>query len=245
MPNILDLVEEQCKAQENLVATAREQRVKLCKTEAEMDMKLLDDDRLAYQRGIRERTRMAEAERIEKQRFIESQKLMLMQYEYENRNRKRTREEIEADKLCSKPIVFSTAKIRHMPSEKNVCKYNKCELCKEDSSYLHSVMLDSELASMSRDDPSAQSLPPKANVLQPSYQAIEKNYLADAEERFEDETEGGNNRKVAPSRRDVATSKRLRIEEDKLFKIRSNQRNLEFVARYNEGLIRNAWKATR
>ena len=235
IPNIVDLIEEQCRAQEGVIATARDQRLKICKVEAEMEAKLLDDDRLAYIRGIRERTRLADGERIEKERFTESQKLMLMQYEYENRNRKRTRDEIEADKLCSKPVVFSSTKGRHLPSEKATCKYDQCELCKDDSSYLQSVMLDTEMASMKRDDPSSQSLLPEATVLKPSFHAIAKSYFTEAEEIL-DGAEG------AKSRRDVATSKRLRAEEDKLFKMRSDQRSLEFINKYNEGLIRNAWK---
>ena len=243
IPNILDLVEEQCKAQEEVVATAREQRFKLCKTEAELEAKALDDDRLAYQRGIRERARLADAERIEKQRFTESQKLIAMQYEYENRNRKRTKDEVEAEKLCSKPIVFFSTTGRHLPNEKNVCKTASCELCKKDSFYLHCIMLDTEVATMNMNDPSSQSLPPKANVLMPSIAKIGKDYLSQAEEHFEDEEEGGTKAKL--SRRDVATSKRLRVEEDKLFKLRSNQRNLEFIDRYNAGAMRNTWKTSR
>ena len=248
IPNILSIIEEQCKAQEGEVAHAREQRLKLCKIEATLEAKILDDDRLAYLRGIRERSRHADAERIEKERYTESQSLELMQYEYENRNRKRTQDEIEIDKLCSKPIVFSNVKGRHLPSEKNSCKYNHCELCNGDSSYLQSVMLDTEMAIMKSDNSSSQSLLRKANILQPSFQAIDKDYFTEAEEQFEDEAYGKNNhssKKSKQSRRDVTTSKRLRIEEDKLFKMRSNQHSLEFIHRYNEGLIRNAWKTAR
>lgn len=233
--SIVDLVEEQCRAQEGIIAIALDQRQKLCKAEAEMEAKLLDDDRLAYQRGIRERTRYADAERIEKQRYTEKQKMMLIQYEYENRNRKRTRDEIEADRLCSKPVIFSSIKGRHLPGEKTVCQYDQCELCKDSSFYLQSVMLDSEMSLMKRDDPSSQSLLPQTTVLQPSFHAITKSYFAEAEERL-DEIDG------AKSRRDIATSKRLRYEENKLFKMRSDQRCLEFIDKYNEGLIRNAWK---
>jgi hypothetical protein len=241
IPNIIDLIEEQCRVQENVIATARDQRQKLCKAEAEMEAKMLDEDRLAYQRGIRERSRHADAERIEKQRYTEAQKLMAMQYEYENRNRKRTREEIEADKLCSKPIVFSGTKARQLPGEKSSCTYDQCELCKTDSLSLQSVMLVSEMASVKKDDPSSQGLPPKATVLMPSFQAISKSYLTEAEDQFDQSAEG----EKKQSRRDVATSKRLRLEEDKLFKMRSDQRSLEFIHKYNEGFIQDAWKTTR
>lgn len=240
IPNILDLVEEQCKAQEEVIKTAYEQRIKVCKLEAEADAKLLDDDRLAYQRGIRERSRHADAERIEKQKFTESQQLMVMQYEYQNRNRKRTKDEIEVDKLCSKPIVFSGATGRHYPREKNACNNDQCELCKDDSLYLRSIMLDNEIESAKKDDPSSQSLLPKAHVLQPFFKEVSKNYLSQAEEDYESKEE-----KVKQNRRDVATSKRVQVEEDKLFKMRSNQRDLEFVARYNMGLIQDAWKTPR
>jgi hypothetical protein len=101
-------------------------------------------------------------------------------------------------------------------------------------------MLASEIASMKKDDPSSQILLPKATVLKPSFQAINKSYLSEAEEQFE---QGAKVEKK--SRRDVATAKRLRAEEDKLFKMRSDQRSLEFINRYNEGLIQDAWKSTR
>jgi hypothetical protein len=247
--NIIDLVEDQCKAQEDVIATALEQRVKLCKAEAEMDAKAWDDDRLAYQRGIRERTRYADAERIEKQRFTESQKLVLMQYEYENRNRKRTRNEIEIEKLCSKPILFSGGKGRSLPLEKHACKYDECELCKEDSTYLQAVMLDKEMAALrTSQPPSSQNLPPPVSVLNPSFQVITGDYFDNTD--FEDETEAAKAngvkyegaRKANLSRRDIATSKRLKIEEDRLFEMKNKQYSLQFVNVYNEGLIRDAWK---
>ena len=242
--NILEIIEEQCKAQEYVVETARQQRFKLCQAEADLEAKALDEDRVAYQRGIRERARLADAERIEKQRFTESQRLMAMQYEYENRNKKRTKDEIEAEKLCSKPIVFFSATGRHLPNEKNVCKIASCELCKNDSFYLRCILLDTEITTMKMNGQSAQSMPLTANVPMPYIAKIDKNYFSKAEEHFEDEAQEVEKR-AKLSRRDVATSKRLRAEEDKLFKLRSNQRNLEFIDRYNAGALKSTWKTSR
>eukprot|EP00804_Cyclotella_cryptica_P020178 CCRYP_010890-RA/>CCRYP_010890-RA protein AED:0.02 eAED:0.02 QI:411/1/1/1/0.5/0.42/7/4533/2209 len=240
--NILDLVDEQCKAQEELTESAREQRLKLCRAEAEIEAKVWEDDRLAYQRGIRERSRYADAERIEKQRFIESHKLRLLEYEYENRNRKRTRHEVEAEKLCSKPIVFSSGKGRNLPQERVLCIDEQCELCKNDSTYLQSVMLNVEMTSLRKDQPSSQAFHPAVNLLNPSFRELTENYFAEAEKLFEvakvAKSIGGKhegNRKINNSRRDIATSKRLRIEEDKLFKMKRTQHSLLFVSRYNEG----------
>lgn len=251
--NILDRVDDQCKAQEELIDTARGQRLKLCRAEAEIEAKAWEDDRLAYQRGIRERSRYADGERIEKQRFVESHKLRLMQYEYENRNRKRSRNEVEAEKLCSKPVVFASGKSRNLPQERVLCNDEQCELCKNDSNYLQSVMLDAEMPSFRKDNTSSQSLHPAVNLLNPSFREISENYFAEAEQIFDNKAKvaksiGGNhegNRKVNNSRRDIATSKRLRIEEDKLFKMKRIQHSLMFVKKYNEGLIAFAWNENK
>jgi RNA polymerase subunit RPABC4/transcription elongation factor Spt4 len=251
--NILDLVDDQCKAQEEWTETACEQRLKLCRTEAEIEAKAWEDDRLAYQRGIRERSRYADGERIEKQKFVESSKLRLMQYEYENRSRKRSRNEVEAEKLCSKPVVFASGRGRNLPQERVLCNDEQCELCKNDSNYLQSVMLDAEMASFRKEKTSSQSLHPAVNLLNPSFREITDNYFAEAEHCFENKAKvaksiGGKhegNRKANNSRRDIVTSKRLRTEEDKLFKMKRTQQSLLFVKKYNEGLITCAWNENK
>jgi hypothetical protein len=51
--------------------------------------------------------------------------------------------------------------------------------------------------------------------------------------------------KNAKSRRDVSTAKRLKIEEDKLLMLKSTTQCLEFIKKYNAGMICNAWGGAR
>jgi hypothetical protein len=245
LSNVLDLVSEQCDKQENITNAALEQRLKLCKNEADMEAKAWDEDRLAYQRGIRERTRLADAERIEKEKFNENSRLMLMQYEYENRNKRRTQEDIEVEKLCSKPIIFGRGKERHLSHKKEACKNEQCQLCKKDSMYLQSVLLDDEMSQFDTSAPPSET-PALATskVLNPSFQEIDEHYLMETEQESAAKSSGDHldgSKRVNQSRRDAATAKRLRTEEEKLYKMKKMKHSLEFIRRYNDGLLKNAW----
>jgi hypothetical protein len=114
-------------------------------------------------------------------------------------------------------------------------------------------MLDAEMASFRKEKTSSQSLHPAVNLLNPSFREITDNYFAEAEHCFENKAKvaksiGGKhegNRKANNSRRDIVTSKRLRTEEDKLFKMKRTQQSLLFVKKYNEGLITCAWNENK
>merc|ERR1712087_342517 len=97
-------INEQCQAQEEIVEVAQEQRMKLCRNEAESETRALNEERLSYSRGVRERMRLADGERIEKQKFTEKAEHMMMQYQYDNRNKRRNQEDIEVEKLLGRPI---------------------------------------------------------------------------------------------------------------------------------------------
>ncbi|KAL7472898.1 hypothetical protein ACHAXS_013273 [Conticribra weissflogii] len=251
LSRVIEILDEKCREQEEITEAARDQRFKLCKDSAELDLRSQDEERLTYQRGIRERTRLADAERIEKQKFTEEAHQMIMRFEYENRNRKRNKTEIEFDKLCSRPIFFSKTKLRNANHARNTCKNADCQFCKGDSIYLAQILLKNELDNFNNDGNPIESpvFTHSTTVLNPFYQEIiSDEYFIKAEKISEYEsadatTSGGN---VAPtrikiSRRDVNTAKRLRIEEEKLRKMNETKYSLEFIEKYNKGLIKCAW----
>lgn len=236
------LIEEQCRSQEEIVEAAREQRVKICRNEAEMESKTFDEERLAYQRGIRERTRLADGERIEKQKFTEKADQLMMLYQYENRNRKRSREEVEFDKLCARSVAFSTETTWPMTREGKSCTDDQCQFCKVDSEQLRHLILDSE-----NEDRTKEQTP--VEVLLPSYRIVNDIFslIADSgtKEGVSVDAVASAEIKSAKSRRDVSTAKRVKIEEDKLLMLKNTKHCLEFIKKYNGGMILNAWGGTR
>jgi len=248
LSKVIEMVDEKCREQAEMTEVARDQRFKLCKDAAELDLRLQDEERLTYQRGVRERTRLADAERIEKQKFTEEAQQMIMRYEYENRNRKRNKTEIEFDKLCSRPIFFSRTKNRKTSHAGNKCRNADCQFCKEDNSFLAQILLKKELDNFNQDGNSIDSpvFTHSTTVLNPSYQEISSDeYFIEAERKSESADASALGGNLAPtikgSRRDVTTAKRLRIEEEKLRKMNDTKHSLEFIEKYNKGLIKCAW----
>jgi hypothetical protein len=245
---VIEMIEEQCKEQEEAVNTALDQRSKLCKSEAANDAKELKEERLAYQRGLRERTRMADQERIEKHRYNERHAELIMRYEYENRNKARDREEIQLNRLCSNPIMISSGKVRNGPQNGAVCDDEECPFCKEDSIYREHLLLDNEVPEFKLDfaTDEALDLQQRVKVLNPSVRTvIGSDFIIDGDDdndTFDGEITATNGKKrLNNSRRAASTNNRLRTEEDKLLDLQYTKHNFEFIYKYNQGLIRNAW----
>ncbi|KAL7443423.1 hypothetical protein ACHAXM_012084 [Skeletonema potamos] len=248
LSKVIEMIEEQCKEQEEAVNTALDQRSKLCKSEAANDAKELKEERLAYQRGLRERTRMADQERIEKHRYNERHAELIMRYEYENRNKARDREEIQLNRLCSNPIMISSGKVRNGPQNGAVCDDEECPFCKEDSIYREHLLLDNEVPEFKLDfaTDEALDLQQRVKVLNPSVRTvIGSDFIIDGDDdndAFDGETTATNGKKrLNNSRRAASTNNRLRTEEDKLLDLQYTKHNFEFIYKYNQGLIRNAW----
>mmetsp|Transcript_5306 Transcript_5306/g.6893 ORF Transcript_5306/g.6893 Transcript_5306/m.6893 type:complete len:185 (+) Transcript_5306:3-557(+) len=175
---------------------------------------------------------------------------MMMRYHYENRNRTRNEEEIEVDKLCSRPIRFPHEALRHSTRQGKACRDNDCQFCKKDKGYLHHLLLDHEMRKFEMDAPPAQSpvFQQSTQVLNPSFRIISSDFLVQAE--ASDYTKGNGKedswgKRANLSRRDASTAKRLKTEEDKLFVLKNTKHRLEFIKKYNEGLILNAWDEAR
>mmetsp|Transcript_21066 Transcript_21066/g.34756 ORF Transcript_21066/g.34756 Transcript_21066/m.34756 type:complete len:257 (+) Transcript_21066:1-771(+) len=244
------MIEEQCKEQEEAVNIALDQRSKLCKSEAINDAKELKEERLAYQRGIRERTRMADQERIEKHRYNERHAELIMRYEYENRNKARDREEIQLNRLCSNPIMISSSKMRSGPQNGAICDDEECQFCREDSTYREHLLLDNEVPEFKLDfaTDEALDLQQKVKVLNPTVRTVtDSDFISDKDDGNGDSdgettiTTTNGKKRLNNSRRAASTSNRLRTEEDKLLDLQYTKHNLEFIYKYNRGLIRNAW----
>merc|ERR1719296_154451 len=224
--------------------------MKLCRSEAETENRALDEERLSFQRGIRERARLVDAERIEKQKFTEKAEHMMIRFQYENRNKRRNQEDIEVEKLCSRPIKFCHETQRHNTRQGKTCADDQCQFCKKDKGYLHHLLLDSEMDEFKMDAPATESpvFQKSIEVLNPVFRTINDDYLTEAEaadDLKEDAKQASGNKRVNQSRRDVSTSKRVKVEEDKLLLLKNTKHSLEFIKEYNNGMINNAWGEAR
>ena len=249
LSKVIEMIQMQCKEQEEVVKIALDQRSKLCKEEAAIDVKELREERIAYQRGIRERTRMADQERIEKHRYNERHAELTMRFEYENRNKARDREEIQLSKLCSNPIIIASGKMRHGPAKGARCDNEECQFCREDSCYREHLLLESEVTKFKSDFAADQALDlqQKVQVLNPCVRAVnDGDFSIDGGSGDAITTIPTNGkRKLSNSRRAASTKNRLMTEEDKLLDLQYTKHNLEFIHKYNQGLIKNAWAETK
>lgn len=249
LSRVIDMVDEQCQTQTEVVEVARDSRMKLCKNEAETETRALYEERLSYQRGIRERARLADGERIEKHKFMEKAEQMMMRYQYENRNKRRNQEDVEVDKLCSRPIRFSNEKQRQNMRQGKACKDDQCQFCKKDKGYLHHLLLDSEMSEFKMDAPATESpvFQQSTKVLDPGFCIINADYFtaAEAAANIKDDGKDAGGKRANQSRRDASTAKRLKIEEGKLFTLKNTKHSLEFIKKYNSGMMTNAWGETR
>lgn len=250
LSRVLDMIDGQCESQAEIVEIAREQRMKLCRSEAETENRAFDEERLSFQRGIRERARLVDAERIEKQKFTEKAEHMMIRFQYENRNKRRNQEDIEVEKLCSRPIKFCHETQRHNTRQGKACADDQCQFCKKDKGYLHHLLLDSEMDEFKMDAPATESpvFQKSIEVLNPVFRTINDDYLTEAEaadDLKEDAKQASGNKRVNQSRRDVSTSKRVKVEEDKLLLLKNTKHSLEFIKEYNNGMINNAWGEAR
>ena len=248
---VIEMIEEQCRAQDEIVEVAREQRMKLCRNEAEIESKALDEERLFFQRGIRERARLADGERIEKQKFTEKAEQMMLFYQYENRNKGRHKDDIEVDKLCVRPIIFSNETQR--PNTRHgKCKDDQCLFCNKAKGFLHHLLLDNEIKEFVMDAPATESpvFVQSTKVLNPSCHIIDDSFFSEVggtmHEVKDDRNEATRGSKRSnQSRRDASTAKRVKTEEDKLLMLKDIKHGLEFIKNYNSGLIINAWGETK
>lgn len=248
---VIDMIEEQCRAQEEIVEVAREQRMKLCKNEAEVERKALDEERLLFQRGIRERARLADGERIEKQKFTEKAEQMMLFYQYENRNKGRHKEDIEVDKLCARPIIFSNEMQKPNTRHGKSCKDDQCLFCNKAKGFLHHLLLDNEIKEFKMDAPATESpvYIQSTKVLNPSCHVIDDGFFSEGggtmciKDDGKEATKGI--KRSSQSRRDASTAKRVKTEEDRLLMLKNAKLSLEFIKKYNDGMIINAWGETR
>merc|ERR1712194_164308 len=249
MHRIIDMIDEQCQIQGETVEIAQEQRMKLCRNEAELEAKAFAEERLLYQRGVRERMRLADGERIEKQKFTEKAEHLMMLYQYENRNKGRNREDIEVDKLCSRPIRFLNEALRHNTRQGKACKDDRCQFCTKERGYLHHLLLDNEMSAFNMDAPASLSpvFQQSTKVLNPSFHIVNDEYLMNAEvaEQPKEDRKEDCGKRVHQSRRDASTAKRLKTEEEKLLMLKNTKHSLEFITRYNRGLITHACGETK
>jgi hypothetical protein len=248
---VIEMIEEQCRVQEELAEVAREQRVKLCRNEAEIESKALDEERLFFQRGIRERARLADGERIEKLKFTEKAEQMMLFYQYQNRNKGRHKEDIEVDKLCARPIIFSNETQRPNTRHGKSCEDDLCLFCNKAKGFLHHLLLDNEIKEFTMGAPATESpvFVQSTKVLNPSCHVIDDSFFPEVRGTMQNVKDDGNeatrgSKRSNQSRRDASTAKRVKTEEDKLLMLKNIKHGLDFIKSYNTGLIINAWGET-
>ena len=246
--NVIEMIDEQCRAQEEILEVAREQRIKLCKDEVELENKAFSEERLVFQRGLRERNRLADCERIEKQQFTDDLEQKMIFYEYKNRNKGRNKEEIELRKLYTRPIVFSNEVQRQSTRQDKFCNDDQCLFCNKGKGFHHCLLLENEIEKFNM-DASPNDTPIIAQstyVLKPSVTVVDDSFFAENNETIPINKGDGKNtneesKRSSKSRQDATTAKRVRAEEDKLLSLRNIKYSLEFVKKYNNGMIMNAW----
>lgn len=245
--NVIEMIDEQCRSQEEVLETAREQRIKLCKDEVELEIKAFSEERLVFQRGLRERNRLADCERIEKQQFTDDLEQKMIFYEYKNRNKGRNKEEIELRKLSARPIVFSNEAHRQSARQDKFCNDDQCLFCNKGKGFHHCLLLENEVEKFNM-DASPNDTPIIAQstyVLMPSVTVIDDSLFVENDETTSSKGDGkkgnGESKRSSKSRQDATTAKRVRAEEDKLLSLRNIKYSLEFVKKYNNGMIINAW----
>jgi len=227
LSRVIDFIEAQCNKQEENVLVAKGE----CQNEAELEAKALKVERLFYKRGLRERTGMADQERLEKLRFSEKADEMIMRYEREGRDKMRPKEDTEAIELCSRPIVFSAKIDIRFAENSHACMAEECQFCKRDSIYRQDLLLDNELDGWDVSANESPLMKKTAKILHPVVRLIDDDSFLDAD----DDAMPG-----VPS-----ATKRLKLEEDKLGRLKSTKHKLEFINKYNNGMLTNAWGGRR
>ena len=227
---LVQLIDGQCLKQEAIAEEVRHQRRKQCKAETESDIKTFDEERLAYQRGIRDRRQLADQETLEKQRYSE-----FWLYR-QHRGQKRSRDNVEIEQVCTRPIKFSRSNHSRIPQGKKLCDEPDCVFCQKDKSYLRHVLLDDEMECFEVGESTfrAPTIRKGAPILSP--------YFHDVTDEFLDLAEAEEAEASTQSRRALSTARRVKTEEEKLWSLTKTKHSLEFIEKYNKGLIRNAWQ---
>ena len=81
-------------------------------------------------------------------------------------------------------------------------------------------------------------------VLNPAFRIINDDFFFQAESTHDLHDNGkdvSGSKRANQSRRDASTAKRLKTEEEKLWILQNTKHSLEFIKKYNKGLIKNAW----
>ena len=158
----------------------------------------------------------------------------MRRYEHKG-GQKRTKEDVEVTKLCSRKIVFSDKNDKYPKAD--FCNDEQCQLCNteslDDSQQLNLLSIV-ECARTKRMIAEVEAPTTAAVELLPSIQRIDDNYFSHAK----------NVNKTGDHEKDAAI-KRLRMEEDKLKKVKHTKHCLEFINKYNKGMVSNAWSIPR
>lgn len=240
LPRVIDFIEAQCKNQEETTEKSRRDWSDIFKDESEAEVKAQNEERLLYGRGIRNRSGLADQERLEKLRYAEKEDELRIQYEYEGRTRRST-EDIETSKLCSRCIIFSDNNETHFGEKAGVCLNHGCQLCKHDNVHRQQLLLENEINEWKLSDPTAMSplIQTTVTVLSPDVRVIDVISFVKAAAGEEEKS------KVDSGDKEVESAKLMFLEESKLEKLNSTRRALEFIKSYNEGFVTNAWARVR
>ena len=229
---VIDFIEAQCKNQEEKTEKSRHDWSDLCKDESEAARKAYDEERLLYDRGIRNRVSLADQERLEKIRYEERADELRIRYEYANPNP--NMEDIEIAKLCSRRIVFSDNEETHFDVKAGVCLSRGCQLCNFDGVH-QQQLLENETHECKLTDPTSRSpsIQTTVTILSPAIHAIDVISFAKAKSAEEE--------KVDICDKVVESTKHKILEEFKLEELQNSRHALEFIKNYNSGYVTNAW----
>ena len=229
---VIDFIEAQCKNQEENTEKSRRDWANLFKAESKAARKAYDEERLLYDRGIRNRLSLADQERLEKIRYEERADELRIRYEYANPNP--NMQDIEIAKLCSRRVVFSDNGETHFDEKAGVCLNHVCQLCNIDGIHRQQFP-ENETNECKLIDPTFRSptIQTTVTILSPAIRVIDVISFAKAKAAEEE--------KVDICGKVVESTKRKILEEFKLEKLQNTRHALEFIQKYNSGYVTNAW----
>jgi hypothetical protein len=173
-------------------------------------------ERKKQTRIVKEYQRKSDQERIEKKEHEEERILKVREYEYMNRAQKASPEELEFDRLELRSFHFVTHRGENSASRR-VCKFGEnCSLC-------------GPVDENSRAVPVSESSHQTAAIYNPRFRRVDSDDIDDSE--GEDQ---GSAKKVCRRSRTAELNSQRKVSAKKL---KEMYNTLEFIEKYNTGLI--------
>jgi len=199
----------------------------------------LAENRL-YLRGVRERQRKADSERLEKEKYKEKVEERLMLWRYQNRGKpKKTKAEKEEHALITRPIRFEQRKSQRLTGD-NICRVgDDCPLC--NGEYAKPIITDDEMKKANFDISKVIPLPlneDSKKIMSPSYRELPRGYEYESEDEPADTNGHEQEHNLTAREKNLTRSaQRWKKASSEVHLLSEAKNSLEFIKRYNNGLL--------